>query len=161
MLARYRAACAVACLFACSLWPSLAGAQVLTFRSLPAIERTLRDGGTWSCNSLGGELLSGVALGLYLRDHDIGVEVREGDWCASAAAIAALGAPRLFKSVRGHLVFHGASRPLTTAERIIMESLLQRWNVPPSVAAHIIGLRPNEAWEPDGQFLGPLLASRR
>jgi len=158
MLARYRAAFAVACLLACSLWSSLADAQVLTSSSLPAIERTLRDGGTWSCNSPGGELLAGVALGLYLRDHDIGVE---GGWCASAAAIAALGASRLFKSVRGHLVFHGTNRPLTTAERIVVESVLQQWNVPPSVAARIIGLRSGEAWEPDGRFLGPLLASRR
>lgn len=148
-------------LMAFCVWTSEARSQVLTPKTVLALEKTLNEGGTWRCDSPGGELLAGVALGLYLRERNVGVEIRDGDWCASASAIAVLAAPRLFKSVRGHLVFHGASRPLTTPEHVVIEGLLQRWKVPPAVVAHIMSLRPGESWEPDAPEIGPLLAARQ
>jgi hypothetical protein len=161
MLTKACSALTVVCLLCSSMLSSVAGAQILTAHSVTTIEAALPDGGAWVCNSPGGDLLAGMALGIYLREHNVGVEIREGGWCASAAAVAALGAPRLFKSTFGHLVFHSPSRPLTVPERIVVESLLQRWNVPSPIVVRIIGLQLDEAWEPDGPVIGPLLASRR
>lgn len=121
--------------------------------------RILADGG-WRCDSPGGSLKSGLLLGYFLREHRLSVEIGNGDRCGSAAAVAAMGAPVLFKSARGALVFHGPQPVLGSAEQAIFAASLVVWDVPAPVRKRILALAPDEYWSPDGAELQSLLASR-
>lgn len=128
--------------------------------TLASLEETIVRDGIWRCNSAGGEVLAGVLLGSFLHARKIAVEIRAGDWCASAAAIATLGAPSLFKAAHGNLVFHGPSRSYTALERAFIATSLKTWSVPVEAREKLLGLSLGEVWVPDARDLRPLLTAR-
>src|SRR4051812_2637651 len=72
-----------------------------------ALQSDLRNGGTWKCDrwagGWGGNYFAGLKFGVWLAEHRVPAEVPAGELCASAAALAALGAPQIVKSTRGVL----------------------------------------------------------
>ena len=132
----------------------------LTTATLNHVTAGIAHAGAWRCSLDGGELAAGLVLGWWLRQRTAAVEIRPGDRCGSAAALAAMGAPRLFKAAQGRLVFHGPDRPLASSDRAGLLRTLTVWNVPPAIATRIAGLQIGETWEIDGSDLAALLASR-
>jgi len=101
--------------------------------------------GVWRCHSSGGPVRRGLELGLFLSERKIPVEIHAGDWCASAAAIAVLGSPRLWKSGEGRLVFHGMNQapgPLVVG---VMQGAMPRWGVPAATVTRLIDMKPNDS----------------
>lgn len=139
--------------------PSQAGGR-LTAATLGHVTAEIAQAGAWRCSLDGGELAAGLVLGWWLRQRTAAVEIRPGDRCGSAAALAAMGAPRLFKATQGRLVFHGPDRRLAPSDRAGLLETLKVWNVPPAIAARIADLGVAETWEIDGRDLASLLASR-
>lgn len=120
----------------------------LHLAGLGTLEESITRDGVWRCNSPGGDVLAGVLLGSFVHARRIPVEIRAGDWCASAAAIAALGSPSLFKSTQGNLVFHGPSRPFTPVEVTFIDTSLNAWGVPASTRDKLLALNVGEVWTP-------------
>ena len=129
------------------------------------LKAELNGGGTWKCDrwagGWGGSLSTGIKFGAWLSEHQVTVEVPAGEICASAAALAAMGAPRLVKSATGVLAFHGPTPALPPVQRVLLKALLEMWKVPEEIADRIMALQPGEFWTPKGDALELLEASRR
>jgi hypothetical protein len=129
-----------------------------------ALQSDLRNGGTWKCDrwagGWGGSYIAGVKFGVWLAERRVPVEVPSGELCASAAALAALGAPQMIKSARGVLAFHGPTPALPPMQKVLLRSLLTIWKVPDRIIDRILALKPGEFWIPKGDDLELLVASR-
>ena len=131
-----------------------------TGAGLEALSAAADRDGVFRCDSPGGSLVGGLLLGMHLHEKRIPVLIEAGDFCASAAALAALGGSSLYKSGAGALVFHGPTPAMSPFERGLMQGAFAAWDVPRPLAARVLALRPGELWTPDPQDLRPLLEAR-
>ena len=120
-----------------------------TSDAIEQLARTAKAGGYWRCDSRGGLLAMGILLGKWLEELKVSVEIRAGDACMSAAAVAVLGSPKLVKSGQGLLAFHGATPTLTPFLRGLLDGSLQRWQVPDDMRHRLLEMQPGEWWVPD------------
>ena len=127
---------------------------------LEALQSAIDRDGVFRCHSPGGSLMGGLLLGLHLHEKRIPVLIEAGDFCGSAAALAALGGSPLYKSGAGALVFHGPTPAMSPFARGLMQGAFAAWDVPRPLAARVLALRPGELWKPDPQDLRPLLEAR-
>ncbi len=138
---------------------------VLTQERVKTLQVELRSGDAWKCDrwagGWGGDLSAGVLFGAWLMEHQVAVEIPSGETCASAAALAAMGATRLKKSTTGVLAFHGPTPALTPLQKVALKFLLNIWKVPEEMTERIIALEPGAFWIPRDEDLERLLASRR
>ena len=156
---RLVACAAIACL---SLPSTSFAGEIVTAARMEQLKSEIPPGGVWRCDRFdGGELWVALAFGYWLRQNNVSVEIRAGDHCASAAAVAALGGTRLFKATRGRLIFHGADRPLTALEKDLLARTFRYWAVPAESAKRIVDLEPGEVWEPGGHSISAIASARK
>jgi hypothetical protein len=120
-----------------------------TSDAIEQLARAAKANGHWRCDSRGGLLAMGILLGRWLEELKVPVEIRAGDVCLSAAAVAVLGSPKLVKSGQGLLAFHGATPLLTPFLRGLLDGSLQRWQVPHDMRHRLLDMQPGEWWVPD------------
>jgi hypothetical protein len=131
-----------------------------TPEAIEAMARQAAGAGAWRCDSAGGYLRMGILLGMWLRKLNVPVEIYSNDRCMSAAAIAALGAPRIEKAGQGVLAFHGPTPTPSAFDKGFIQGSLNAWQVPSTVQARILQLAPGEWWVPSPWELRDLSTAR-